>query len=130
MGRVLLMIVALGGVLALYNVSARANRAGDQMSRATQYGQEVMETLRGMSISTMTTTPPTFADVTTNGVTYHRAFAVIDSNSNPPSPNPLAGQNNLAVVTVTVTYGEENDESAANLHTLVLQMVRTKVETF
>jgi prepilin-type N-terminal cleavage/methylation domain-containing protein len=115
-----LILVAMMGTLGLYNTATSANRRGDQLARGTRYGEEVMEDLRGRSVTNILAAPPGYPDKVAAGVTYHRAFTIAD----------VAGKPNLVMVTVTITYGEDGDETASGLHTLVLQSLRTKVEQF
>ena len=114
-----LATISLAGMLGLHNLASAANRRSEQMVRGTRTGEEVMEDLRSHSLAQIATTSQ-YADVVAAGITYHRAFAV----------TAVSGHANLSLVTVTVTYGEDGDESANALHTLVLQSLRTSKESF
>jgi prepilin-type N-terminal cleavage/methylation domain-containing protein len=111
--------VALAGSLGLYNATTRANRSAETLSRATRYGEELMEQARGMTVAQLESAAQP-GDVVASKVTFHRALTVTG----------IPGKSNLALVTATVTYGDDGDESSAARHTLVLESLRTRVEQF
>jgi prepilin-type N-terminal cleavage/methylation domain-containing protein len=110
---------ALTGTLALYNTATRANRSAERLSRATRYTEQMMEQLRGMTVAQIESAAQP-GDAVASNITYHRSFSVTG----------IPAQSNLVLVKATVIYGDDGDESAAGLHTLVLESLRTRVEQF
>lgn len=114
-----LVTVASASVLHLHAATVGGNRRGHQLTRATRIGQTVMEELRNKTIAQIEGGLD-YGDVVESRVRYRRAVTVAD----------IADHPNLALVAVTVRYGENGDESASEMHTLVLQELRTRAESF
>ncbi len=125
------LVLGLLGVMALQMTTVKGNRQSRELDRAVDLVAQVMEDLRGIKTCKLVVTcgttcdPPTagnscpvYPDITTSdGVTYQRSYSAV----------PIAGQATLVLVTATVTYADDQDNTIT--HTQAMQMIRTTVES-
>jgi type IV pilus assembly protein PilV len=127
----LVLVIGLLGIMALNMTTVKGNRQSRTLDRSVDLLEQMMEDLRGRStdsanpnslvncISWHTGCPSYPDDITTSdGVTYHRSYTV----------TAMSGQTTLVMVTATVTYPDDQDQSPDAGHRQSMQMIRTTVE--
>lgn len=110
------MTIGLAAVMMVQSTVVKGNRFSQRFDRARLLAEQNMEELRGRDIAPfegVTTDLPAFER---EGIVYQPQFSVA----------PILGQENLLLVTVSVSFGEEGDES--DRRSAQLQMIRTKQE--
>ena len=112
------MTIGMMGTMAMYTSITRSTAVAQQMDRSVMVGEQLMEELRGMSVSSIQAMAQP-ANYTDRGITYTRQVQV----------TAVTGQSNLVVVRVTISFGEDNDTSSSAQHTTTFEMMRTLGES-
>jgi hypothetical protein len=116
-----LFVIGFIGVMALLSTTVGTNRQARNLGRAIDFGEQLMEELRGTNATTLLAGPggggPTYGDITTSdGVIYRRSYTAA----------LVPSQTTLVLVTAMVRWADEED-STTN-HTQTLSMLRTTPE--
>ncbi|MFH0902800.1 MAG: prepilin-type N-terminal cleavage/methylation domain-containing protein [Pseudomonadota bacterium] len=122
-----IMVFGAMSAMTMYRTMLTANVGARDIDRARMLAEQTMEELRGQSVvqllaaQTAASGPPVLlADAAVAGVTYRSRYSV----------TAIAGQTNLVLVTVEVSYAEEGGAADAGLsHSVRLEMIRTRGET-
>ncbi len=111
------LILGLAGVLAVQTAAVKGNQNSRRLDRAKLFAEQTMESLRGKSVPQIEAMSGSLPDVVTpEGATFHRSFSV----------TAVPAQDGLVMVTVSVTFANDGDET--DLRGATLQMMRTRVE--
>jgi hypothetical protein len=108
--------IGLAAVMMVQSTVIKGNRYGQRFERAKLLAEQTMEELRGRDVSPFESMVVTLPYYEREGVMYRPQFGV----------EYLPGTENLMMVTVQVSFGEEGDESDRRI--AQLQMIRTKQE--
>ena len=113
------LVLGLAGVLAVQTAAVKGNQNSRRLDRAKLYAEQTMESLRGKSVPAIEAMAGALPDAPLgpDGVVYHRSFSVTQ----------VAAQPGLVMVTVSVTYANDGDET--DLRGTTLQLMRTRVES-
>jgi type II secretory pathway pseudopilin PulG len=116
------LILGLAGVLAVQTAASKGNQNSRKLDLAKESAEQTMESLRNLTVPTIEGMSGTMDDVHpprapgVEGMTFHRSITV----------TPVTGQPGLVLVTVTVNYAVDGDET--DLRGTTLQMLRTRAE--
>lgn len=108
----LVMAVGILGIMAMQTAAVRGNQLGRRLDRAYELCQEIIELERARSyalgppVPSLLGTVTAPADVTLDGVTYHRRLTT----------TIVAGRPNLVRMRADVWFGPDGNTSAAAAH--------------
>ncbi len=114
----LITIIGLAGVRMSQAASSKANRQNGEFTRASMIAEETIEAARGTTMASLLA-GATYQPQTFNGVTYSISMTAV----------PLATATNIVLLTVAVTYSEDNDTTAVDDRTVRYQVLATQTET-
>jgi type IV pilus assembly protein PilV len=111
-------VIGLAGVLMMQANTVKSNRVSGHYSRAANIAEETMEAIRGTKISELTANP-TYTAPAINGVTYTIATTAA----------AITDQPNLVLLTVDVSYVEDDSTISSSTRHAKVQLIRTRTET-
>ncbi len=114
----LITIIGLAGVLMMQAASSKANRQNAEFTRASMIAEETIEAARGTTMASLLA-GPTYSPQSFNGVSYNISLTAAR----------IATGSNLILLTVAVTYSEDNDTSTVDDRTVRYQVLATETET-